>query len=386
MRVISRMTAVVTASVALVAVLSISASAQHLISSRAGFVNRADGKVMILRQDSTDGEKGRASLGSQMRNGDRLFTEAGSYSELLLNPGSYLRLNENAEVRAVNTSLMQISFEIVSGAVNLEVGEVDKKTPIEIVTRAGNLYVVKEGIYRIEAKGGMTSVAARQGDIQLGTRDEALIGKGYRISRGKSAMFNDSSSPVLAKIDKDKIDNFDVWCFNRAQTLVSANQMALRQSRNSNSLAYGWFFDPFNSCYTFMPRRGLFYSPYGFGFFNSYGNCFTCGYGPYGYYYNPYNYLNNGVGGAGTPNAPARVVAGIDRAPIQRSMESRRVDGASTFDSGVASRGGFGDIGGSRTVSSSASTSVISMPVPSRGGDSGGGASGGAAPSRPSRP
>ena len=35
--------------------------------------------------------------------------------------------------------------------------------------RAGNLYVVKEGIYRIEAKGGMISVAARQGDIQLGT-------------------------------------------------------------------------------------------------------------------------------------------------------------------------------------------------------------------------
>jgi hypothetical protein len=38
-----------------------------MISSRAGFVNRVDGAVFIQRQDSDDGERGRASLGTQMR-------------------------------------------------------------------------------------------------------------------------------------------------------------------------------------------------------------------------------------------------------------------------------------------------------------------------------
>ena len=46
-----------------------SASAQHLISSKAGFVNRADGTVYVLRHDSEDGKAGRASLGTSAPSG-----------------------------------------------------------------------------------------------------------------------------------------------------------------------------------------------------------------------------------------------------------------------------------------------------------------------------
>src|SRR5438105_1364154 len=72
------------------------ASAQHLISTKAGFVNRVEGKVFIQRQDSENGEPGRASLGTQMRDGDWLITAADSRAEILLNPGSYLRMDEKA--------------------------------------------------------------------------------------------------------------------------------------------------------------------------------------------------------------------------------------------------------------------------------------------------
>src|SRR5262249_25170487 len=80
--------------------LGVTANAQYLISAKAGFVNRVEGKVYIRRADSEDGEKGRASLGTQMRDGDRLSATANSFAETLLNPGSYLRLNENSEIRA----------------------------------------------------------------------------------------------------------------------------------------------------------------------------------------------------------------------------------------------------------------------------------------------
>src|SRR5262249_23771928 len=83
--------------------LSATPNAQYLISTKAGFVNRADGKVFIQRSDSVDGEKGRASLGTQMRDGDTVSTAATSYAEILMNPGSYIRLSENSEIRAVNT-------------------------------------------------------------------------------------------------------------------------------------------------------------------------------------------------------------------------------------------------------------------------------------------
>ena len=57
----------VIATAALTSLLTGVGVAQHMISSRAGFVNRVDGAVFIQRQDSDDGERGRASLGTQMR-------------------------------------------------------------------------------------------------------------------------------------------------------------------------------------------------------------------------------------------------------------------------------------------------------------------------------
>ncbi len=364
-------------------------SAQHLISSKAGFVNRVEGKVYILRQDSVDGEKGRVSLGSQMRDGDKLSTDAGSLAEVLLNPGSYLRINEKSEVNAVNTSLVQVRFELLKGSIIVEVGEVDKKTPIEIITPHGTLFVTKVGLQRIDSRGEVTSVAVRQGEIHLGTREQVLANNAFKIGRGKVAQLTGTPAPNPAKLDKDSVDRFDIWSFNRAETLMAANQMALRNSNRSGSLAYGWFYDPFYSCYTYIPRRGLFWSPYGFGFFNSWGNCFSCGYGPFGYGYGGYGYGGYGGwvpgSGGGSTNLPPRVVSGVDRGPVQRQIEGRRIDTGSVFD---RSGGGFGDsgrsVGSPASSTASSSSRTLSTPAPSR--SESGGTSGGGGRSLPSRP
>ncbi len=365
------------ASLVLAVLLGHSATAQHLISTKAGFVNRADGKVYIIRQDSEDGGKGRASLGTQMRDGDRLSTEAESYAEILLNPGAYLRLDQKSEVRAVSTRLSEPRFEIVSGSVIVEVGELDKQMPIEIVTPKGSLFIRKEGLHRIDLKDGMTVVSARQGEIYLGAREAILANKGFKIGRGKAAWLTGSATPQLSKINKDAADNFDLWSFTRAQTLVAANHMALRQSRSMNSLAYGWIYDPFYSCYTFIPRRGLFFSPYGFGFFNSFGGCFTCYSWPYGGYGS--RYPNYGGGGVGGVSPPSRVITGVDRGPIRREIEGRMIDSSPGFDRSA----GGADFGSSRSIStpSVGTTSTIAAPAPSRGESSGGGR-----PAGPSRP
>lgn len=370
------------------AVIGGQASAQHLISSKAGFVNRTDGKVTILRADSLDGERGRASMGTQMRDGDKLMTEQESKAEVLLNPGAYLRMDENCEIIARQTNLTEIRFELTAGTIILEVSDLDRKLPLEIITPNGSVFVRKVGLYRIEALGNSTRLAVRQGEMILGSRDLALVNKGFKIKKGNVANLTSANSvPMLAKLDRDSIDEFDVWSFNRAQALVAANHSALRSSRTYGSLAYGWIFDPIFGTYTFIPRGGLLWSPYGFGFFNSFGNCWTCnGWSPFGWGYNPYGRPrdNNNTGGGGTPNLPPRVIAGNDRAPIQRSMEGRRIDSSGLFDSRGSD--GFGSNRGMSMPSSSSSTSVIAAPAPSRGGDAGGASSGGGRPSMPSRP
>lgn len=357
------------------------AGAQHMISSKAGFVNRTEGKVYISRHDAAENEKGRASIGTQMKNGDVVSTSAGALAEILLNPGSYLRMNENTEVRALDTSLAKVRFEVIKGTVIFEVGEADKKAPIEIVTPNGSLFAVKAGLHRIDVKETGTLVSARQGEIILGEYNQAMVNQGFKIKRGKYAQLTGNPNPVLAKIDKDKIDSFDTWSFNRASLLMAANQMALRQA-GSSTLAYGWNYVPFSNCYTFIPRRGLFYSPYGFGFFSSYGNCFACYGSPYGYGYG-YGYGWPGAGSGGGSNLPPRVVAGLDRAPIMRQIEGRRVDTGSGSSPGFGGDPGFSSRGvSSSSGSSSGTTSTISAPAPSRGDTSGGGG-GRSLPTRP---
>jgi hypothetical protein len=358
--------------------LSATANAQYLISTKAGFVNRVEGKVYILRADGEDGEKGRASLGTQMHEGDRLSSSARSFAETLLNPGSYLRLNENTEIRAASIDFNSVRFELIKGSVIAEIGEINKNTPIEIVTPQGALTIAKPGLHRIDVKGSVTLVAVRQGEIYLGTRESLAANKSSRIGRGKVLTLTGAEQlgkSDIAKLDRDALDNFDTWSFHRAQTLTAANVSALRRSRALTAFAGGWYYDSFCGCYTFMPFRSSFWSPYGFGFFNNYRNCA---------WYNPYyggGYYNGGGGGVVTSGLPPRAIAGNDRGAISRGTDNRTIYTAPRSD------GGFGDYGASRggssmPSSSGSSSSVISAPAPSRT-DSGGGGGGRSMPGRP---
>lgn len=361
---VTRFTFATFAALALAALFGVAANAQHLISSKAGFVNRVEGKVHILRHDVDEAERGSVSLGTQMRDGDRLMTEAGSRAEVLLNPGSYLRLDENTVVRALNTGLTQIRFEVVKGAAIVEVGQVEKKNPIEIVTPGGAVTLAKDGLHRIDARRAPTIVMVRQGELQVGTREQFAAKQTFKVGRGKSTQLSGAAKPALAKLDRDAVDEFDRWSFNRAQTLMAANLSTLSRSRTMSGLSYGWMYDPFFNCYTYIPGRGLFFSPYGFGFFRSYSDSMY--YYPYGY--NNYGgYYGGGGGGGIVSNPPARVIAGNDRAPVRREIEGRRID---MNPGGDASSGGF-DRSASRTISSP-SPSVPVTSTQSVGGISAG--------------
>jgi hypothetical protein len=378
--------------VAVLATLSQSVSAQYLVSTKAGFVNKVEGRVLIQRQENAEGERGRASLGTQMKDGDLLATQLRARAEVLLTPGSYLRLYQDTEVRAINTSLAAPHFSIVKGSVIIEAAQMTKGTAIQIDTPNGPVSIGKEGIQRIDVAANGTNVSVRQGEVVLGTADELLSKYGTKVGKGKMVRLagttglTQTEQPMIAKLNKDgETDDFDVWSYNRAQTLMQANSAALRRSSSPNSMALGWFYDPFYNCYTFMPGRRLFFSPYGFPFFSRYSDYyyyFPYGYGPYGYY-PPYGGGGTQPGGGGGVTTPGRVIAGHERAPVARAMTEREVRASESpsfgGDRGVSTGVSSGSSGA--TVTAPSSTVSISAPA-SRGADSGGAPSGG----RPSRP
>lgn len=368
-------------------------SAQHLISSKAGFVNRAEGKVYIQRQDSAEDEEGRASLGTQMRNGDQLRTAADSHAEVLLNPGSYLRMNEKTEVRALNTSLAEARFELLKGSVIIEVSELDKKTPLEIVTPQGPVAIAKLGLYRIDAEGSATAIRVEKGELTLGTRDQLLAGGGTKVGSGKIASLDGDSTkrPDIAKAGNFFPDEFDNWSFQRAEMLVAANHSVLSQNRTLSLLSFGWMFDPFYNCYTYIPGSRRFNSAYGFGFFNGFSYC-SCSMP----YYYPYYGSGPYSGGGGTvsnslrPSTTPRVAPGTvadGRTPIHREIPpSRQIDpGARVTHNSDFGGGRSVDMGSSRG-SMGGGTSSNGMSSNSNSGrsvDMGGGGSRGSVGSAP---
>ena len=379
--------------------LGVTAKAQYLISTKAGFVNRVEGQVYILRAGDEDGEKARASLGSQMRAGDRLSVEDKGFAETLLNPGSYLRLGENTEVRAVSVDLDAVRFELIKGSVIAEIGQIDKKTPIEIITPQGALTIAKAGLYRIDVKEASTQVAVRQGEIQIGTRSDLAARDLPKIKSGKVATLTGSDQSVhsdVAKLDKDAIDKFDMWSFDRAQALTAANVKALSRS-GSGVMTSGWYYDPFFNFYTFVPTHSWFSSPYGFGFFNNYLDSYA--YTPYYYYPRTYYVRNSGnvSGAAVPPRVSPRVVTGNDRSAVRTATDHRwsgdgfsprsggsgdsgRWRGGSSGGNSSSPRGGSGPSHSSGGSSSGASHSSGGFSHGSSGASHS--SSGGAAPSR----
>ncbi|MEP7271756.1 MAG: FecR family protein [Acidobacteriota bacterium] len=390
-------------SAALLLSTSQTVNAQYLISTRAGFINRVEGKVLIQRQENGEADRGRASLGTQMNDGDLLITQAGAHAEILLTPGSYLRLAENTEVRAVRTSLQEPRFALVKGSVIIETAQMTKGTAIQLDTANGPVSVAKEGLQRIDAAGGGTKISVRQGEVFLGNLEQALSRNVTKVGRGKMIDLGASSTstgplvnkplvnkPLVNKIDKDaNADDFDLWSFNRAQTLMAANSHALRRSQSlmNGSMSLGWYFDPFFNCYTFIPGTNLAYSPYGFPYFRRYSDYYY--YFPYGYSYYGYPQYwggggGNSGGGGGGGSTPSRIIAGSERTPVRREMEGRAVRNASSSDSPFSAI----DRGASSSPSSSGSSvsapsAPVSVSAGASRGDSGGGSSGASRPSRP---
>src|SRR5262249_19854917 len=97
---------------------------QYMISAKAGLINFVDGQANV-------------QLHQQVAAGMPIETGPRSHVEMLLNPGTFLRVGERSSVVLDSVELTNISVRVVAGAALIEVAEVDKQMPIQVST--GNL-------------------------------------------------------------------------------------------------------------------------------------------------------------------------------------------------------------------------------------------------------
>ena len=326
--------------------LSAAAGDKYVISAKAGHVNYTEGAVGVVRKA---GKSGILLKGDKLAIGDRASTGADGKAEILLNPGSFLRLGGLSAFEFETTSLDDLRLRIDSGSAILEVFATDEfkvsiKTPRETYT------LVATGIYRIDIpERGDTRLEVWKGTAQVGSPEQL-------VKSGRAATTGATRNTTVAKFDRDEKDELDIWSKGRGKELTRMTAGLRRVNLRSGLMGvwgtewsiYGsfglWVYNPFYGRYCFLPFGHAWSSPYGYG----YNHCIHNYDLPHIVYNSPP--LPSTNGGSTQIPTPTPIITPIavagDRSTVppfvrmQQSMGGGRVmmdHGGSTYDSGHSS-------------------------------------------------
>jgi hypothetical protein len=250
---------------------------KFVISAKAGGVNSVSGKVTFRRESATGWQLLTAK--DDLNSGDVVRTGTDGLVEVLLNPGTYLRLPENSEFEMTDASLDDLNVRLFKGSAIVEAAGIDGgELLIRVDTPQTKVDIVRKGVYRINIMpSGQTEVVVRNGRALVG--DEALKVKG-----GKKVLVGGGAPLEIAKYDKKDQDQFDLWSKERAQTLARANEKLSERALNGFFSSYSngdwanlfdisqsgiWLFNSRMHCYTFLPFSQGWGSPYGHSYMTS---------------------------------------------------------------------------------------------------------------------
>ena len=258
---------------------------KYLISAKAGGINLVTGNVTVERKGD-DRQRALTST-DDLRTGDSVITGAGGRVEVLLNPGSYMRMDENSEFELTDASLDQLLVKLVKGSAIVEVtGADDVELSLGINTPQANALIIKGGIYRFNVlPNETTEILVRKGRVLFGKGMTEMVKGGKKVIIGR-----DGSVVEIVKLNKKEQDTLDLWSKDRAETLARANRKLQSrplltafndyswdlwngwgQSSRYGSLGF-WVYSSSARSYCFLPvgSRG-WSSPYGHRYGNGFG-------------------------------------------------------------------------------------------------------------------
>jgi hypothetical protein len=314
--------------VALVVSLPLMIAAQgsrdkFVISAKAGGVNAVTGRATMRAHGGSEWQL--LTIKEDLEAGDIVRTGNDGRVEMLLNPGSYLRIGENSEVELSDNSLQNLEVRLTRGTAIVEATGFDgAELLINITTPHARLAIVRKGLYRVSVvPGDATELIVRKGRVMLD-------GSHKKVDGGNKVVFSSNSFSVAKLTDAEKKPNdLEAWSKDRSKTVAQANRGFTRRDMSLAMLGYGsgwgslspslsgiWMYSAAFRCYTFFPFHMGWGSPYGSYYTNSmYGGC--CGRRWYGGGYNP------NVSGGYTPRTGGATTNPNNPPPPSPSSEPR---------------------------------------------------------------
>ncbi len=314
-------------------------------SALPGTLNYVEGRAVI-----GDTSLNAKSIGSeQLQPGQSLTTTNGKV-EVLLTPGVFLRVGNNSSVRMISPGLTDTVISVDKGHAIIEVDEIHSENNIRVNERGANIRLLKTGLYDFDAN---------QAEVRVFDGKAAVVGFGrhFIVKGGRETAFNGNMLRKPKKFKKKEYEEGDLyrWSSLRSAYVAEANVDAAGLYAQNGYGPWGmgwwgddWYWDPWFDAFTFIPDDGIFFSPFGWGFYSPWWvyDAPLWGYG-FGYGYPPYRHqfsANTRTWGAGRNYVQGRTYAhGIYRGPgsIGRGFHSgpRMVSSARGF--GGYRGGGF---------------------------------------------
>ena len=189
--------------------LGLPALAQSVISAHSGLIHFSDGSV-FLDDQRIEQKTGKFD---QMNNGSELRTQDGR-AEVLLTPGTFLRVGANSAIRMLSNQLDDTRVELLSGSAVLDQGsDTLERHAVTILYNLDQVHIKKPGRYRFDSE--PPQVKVENGDVEVTADGKSVeAGAGYVVPfDGKLAARKLLNDPAL-ELAGDDLDN---WSAARGQ-------------------------------------------------------------------------------------------------------------------------------------------------------------------------
>jgi len=356
---------------ALLAISGFGASAQSVLSTHSGVIHTSEGAVFA------DDQAVNQQYGTfpSLKEKSVLRTEGGR-AEVLLTPGVFLRIGENSAIKMIDTRLSDTRVELLKGSAVVECDDPMKENAVTLVYQDYQVHVRKTAVMEFVSN-PTAELKVFHGEAEVDLNGNISVVRAGKMLPFTQALAQEKFDP---KLESDELTR---WSQERSEAVAVANVSAAKSLRDSGGsmmgglgnglygngmMPYGsWYYNPYYSMYTYLPMNGMFFNPYGYGFFSPYS--------VYQIYSNPGYFYGGGSGGAITSGTPTS--SGNRPRSVSTGLLNARTGQQTQYGLGRGTSGVMTPVGTSSGLSSIASPAGASG-MGSAGGGSSAGRSGGA--------
>jgi hypothetical protein len=175
--------------------------------------------------------------------GGELSTAAGR-AEVLLTPGTFLRMGEQSSIRMLKNDLADTQIELQAGSAIVESGEPSPDASVTLIYQDWSIRFLHKGTYRIDADSPRLSVQQGEAEVFAGDSGVPVL-----VEQGMSLPFESGVAPEVAgQLTGDQLND---WSKGRGQSISADNAITAQIDEDPAAVTAG------ADAFTYFPFLGV---------------------------------------------------------------------------------------------------------------------------------